>query len=381
MSNTVSIGRKGWVGVAIEPTAGIGGNTAAKFIPYTAQTLHNVVDILDDEAAKGIRERAWGSAVARTRGEGDITCILDAENSPYLLYPALGLLSTQTIESGAVYIHTITRRASNPPRTICMNINDTVGTRRYHYGTVNTAEISFSDGWVELTSGILSKAPDTETDTLKITEETVMAFKDAYIYFGATLAEAETNRAAGTTQPLSAFRLTINNNAEAQYVAGNSSPRQISMGQLEIGGDYTLFFEDTTEQSYHEQSLGPQRAMIISFLGSVIGSGTEREEIRITIPKFHLTDRGMDTAPAGFVTENPTFVGDYDSDYGSINIKIINGTSSYTCGTISSSSSSSISSSSVSSSSSSSSYSSSSHSSSSSSLSSSSFSSSSASCS
>lgn len=377
MSNTVSIGRRGWVGVAFETSAGSGGNSPTKFIPYTAQTLHNVVDILDDEAAKGIRERAWGSAVARTRGEGDITCILDVENAPYLLFPALGLLSTQTIETG-VYIHTMTRKASNPPRTICMNINDTVGTRRYHYGTVNTAEINFSDGWVEMTCGILSQAPSAGSGTLLVTEETVMAFKDATIYFGATLTAAEVNYVAGTNaQPLSALRLTINNNAEAQYTAGSSSPRQISMGQFEVGGDYTLFFENTTEQSYHEQSLGPQRAMIISFTGASIGA-TSTEEIRITIPKFHLTDRGIDTAPAGFVTENPTFVGDYDSDYGSINIKVINETSTYLCGTISSSSSSSSSSSVSSSSTSSSSTSTSSSSTSSSSTSSSS---SSASCS
>jgi len=381
MSNTVHIGRRGNVGVAIETSAGTGGDTPVKFIPYTAQTLHNVVDILDDEAAKGIRERAWGSAVARTRGEGDITCILDVENAPYLLFPALGLLSTQTIEAGAVFVHTMRRKAANPPKTVCLNIYDTVGTRRYHYATVNTAEISFSDGWVEMTAGMLSKAPSDETAaTLAITEETVMAFKDASIYFGATLAAAEANRAAGTNaQALSAFRLTINNNAEAQYAAGDSSPRQISMGQLEIGGDYTLFFEDTTEQLQHENQ--DQRAMIISFIGSVIGSGTTTEEIRITIPKFHITDRGMDTAPAGFVTENPTFVADYDSTYGSISIQVINETSSYPCGTISSSSSSSESSSSSSMSSSSSSFSSSSSSFSSSSMSSSSSSSSSASCS
>jgi len=196
-----------------------------------------------------------------------------------------------------------------------------------------------------------------------------MAFKDAKIYFGATLAIAETNYTNDTnSQPLSAFRLTINNNAEAQYVAGSSSPRQISMGQFEVGGDYTLFFEDTTEQSYHEQSLGPQRAMIISFTGASIGA-TSTEEILITIPKFHLTDRGIDTAPAGFVTENPTFVADYDSTYGSINIKVRNETSSYVCGIISSSSSSSSSYSSSSSSLSSSSMSSSSSSQSSSSTS------------
>jgi len=335
MSN-VSIGRRGWVGVALETSAGTGGDTPIKYLPYTSQTLHNVVDVLDDEAAKGIRERAWGSVAAMTRGEGDISVLLDVENAPYLLFPALGNMSSSCVE-GSVYQHILTRKASNPPTTICLNINDTVGTRRYHYGTVNTCELTFSDGWAEVTANILSQAPSAGSGTLSVTEETVMAFKDAKIYFGSTFKIAQDNYTNGTNaKALSAFRLTINNNAEAQYTAGSSSPNQISIGQLEIGGDYTLFFEDTTEQAAHEDQ--GQRAMIIAFTGSSIGS-TSTETLLIQIPKFHLTDRGIDTAPAGFVTENPTFVGDYDSDNGSIVIKIINETQTYPGQTISSSSS------------------------------------------
>lgn len=341
MSNTVNIGRQGWFGVNLESSAGSGSDTPVKYIPYTAQTLHNVVDILDDEAAKGIRERAWGSTVARTRGEGDITLLLDVESAPYLLFPALGNMSSFYL-GGSVYKHILTRKASNPPTTLCLNVYDTVGVRRYDYATINTAEISFSDGWIELTCGILSQTPTANTSgiTSTITEENVMAFKDAKIYFGATLALAEANYTAGTNaMPLSAFRLTINNNAEAQYVAGSSSPRQISMGQFEVGGDYTLFFENTDEQLQHEQTSGPQRAMVVSFTGSA------NEEILIKIPKFHLTDRGMDTAPAGFITENPTFVADYDSTLEeSIIIEITNGTEDYDAGQIKSSSSSSTSS-------------------------------------
>ena len=348
MSN-VSIGRRGWIGVAIETSAGSGGDTPVKYLPYTSQTLHNVVDVLDDETAKGIRERAWGSVSARTRGEGDVTLLLDVENAPYLLYPALGNMSSQCVET-SVYKHILTRKASNPPRTICMNINDTVGTRKYHYGTVNTCEINFSDGWAEVTANILSQAPAAGAGTLAVTEETVMAFKDAKIYFGADLKSARDNYTNDTnSNALSAFRLTINNNAEAQYTAGSSSPNQIAIGQLEIGGDYTLFFEDVTEQTAHEDQ--DQRAMVIAFTGSSIG-GASTETILIEIPQFHLTDRGIDTAPAGFVTENPTFVGDYDSTDGSIIITITNETQTYP-GQVVSSSSSCSSSSSVSSSSSS----------------------------
>ena len=334
---SVKSGRKGWLGIGLETSAGVGGETPTKYIPYTASTLHNVVDVLDDEAAKGIRERAWGSVAARTRGEGDITVQGDVENVPYLLFPALGTCVTQSIEAGSTYQHTFTRKAANPPTTFCVNIYDTVETRMYHYGVANTFELNFSDGFVEITTNVISQAPAAGAGTLAITEETVLAFKDASVYFGSTLAQAEGKyQASSGAQGLSALTLTINNNAEAQYESGSSSPAQIAIGQFEIGGNYTLFFEDTTERAALEGQT--QRAMVISITGTTIGSSTT-EEIYIAIPQFHLTDRGIDTAPAGFVTENPTFVGDYDSTYGSIVIKVMNETSSYQGGTDSSSSS------------------------------------------
>jgi len=348
---TVKLGRRGWVGIALETSAGKGGDTPTVQIPYTANTIHNVVERLDDEAAKGIRERAWGSVLARTRGEGDITMYMDVTNLPYLLFPALGVSNVETVESG-VYEHTIARKAGNPPTTVCLNVYNTYDTRKYHYGVANTLEVTFSDGLVECTSGFLSKKEEDSSETAPgVTEQNVLTFKDAYIYFGDDLKEAELNYQLGQNEKhLTAFTLTINNNAEAQYASGASSPEQISIGQFEVGGNYTLFFESSDERDAFEATTasGSQRAMVVSFKGGTIGSTTE--EIYIAIPKFHLTDRGIDTAPAGFVTENPTFVADYDSTYGSIFVKVINETSSYTGeGTSSSSSSSSTSSSSSSS--------------------------------
>ena len=87
---SIHIGRKGWLGIAFETAVGVGGDNPVKYLPWTECTLHNVVEVLDDEAAKGVRERAWGSVAARTRGEGDVEILLDVENAPYLLYPALG---------------------------------------------------------------------------------------------------------------------------------------------------------------------------------------------------------------------------------------------------------------------------------------------------
>lgn len=321
------IGRKGYLGVKIETTAGTGVEPE-KYLPYDSCSLNNVVEVLDDEAAKGIRERAWGSVTARERGEGEIQIKMDVENLPYLLYPALGSKSTTAGGEAGVYEHTLTRKAANPPKTATFTFYDTVETRQFAYGTINTLEMTFSDEWVNVTGNILSKKPTSTSGSASITEETVLAFKDANIYFGTDLATAESNYDSSTNATkLSAFTLNLNNNAEVHYLSGSTSPDHVAIGQFEAGGNYTLFFENTTERDAHEAQT--KRAMVISFTGSAI-AGSEYEEILIKIPQFHITERSIDTAPAGFVTENPTFVADYNSDAGkSIEIMVRNATSDY----------------------------------------------------
>ena len=338
-SINVHIGREGWVGVAFETSPGSGGTDSVKYLPYTSNTLHNVVEIVDDEAAKGVREKTWGSVATKTRGEGDIGMSLSAETLPYFLIPALGTCETSELETG-VYRHTVRRKTGNPPTTICLNVFDTFDILQYTYGVSNTTEITFSDGLIETTTGILSKKPVNGSGSGAVDEDTILAFKDAKIYFGSTLIAAEANADAGTgATALTAFTLRISNNAEAQYASGNSSPDKISLGQFEVGGDYTLFFENRTEREYYENQ--NKRAMVAVFkeADKITGKNYYRK-IKICIPKFHLTDRGIDTAPAGFVTENPTWASDYDSteaggvDNGSIIVKIDNAadrTTKYTC--------------------------------------------------
>lgn len=322
------IGRKGFIGVAIEETPGV-AVSSVKYLPYDSCTLNNVVEVLDDEAAKGIRERAWGSIAARERGEGDIEIKMDVENLPYLLYPALGEKTTSTASGETtVYEHVLTRKSANPPVTATFNFNDTVETRRFTYSTMNTLELSFTDEWVTASVNVISKKPTAGSGVLAVTEESVLAFKDANIYFGTDLATAVSNYESDTNSiKLSAFTLNINNNAEAHYLSGSSSPDHIAIGEFDAGGDYTLFFENTTEKNAHE--LQTQRAMVASFKGQSIGNGST-EEILVKIPSFHITVRAVDTAPAGFVTENPTFVADYDSSAGySVQVTVRNQTSDY----------------------------------------------------
>lgn len=332
---TIRAGYAPFIGIGIESTPGT-PVVASKYLPIVTSTVRGIQEVLFDESAKGIREKNWGAIAGPRRGEGDLEVYVDAENAPYLIYAALGDISSGTASGeSAVYEHTITRKANNPPRTMTIIYYDGVDTRSYAYATINTLEINVSDGIATIAANILSKFPDESgTGSQAITEERILAFKDYTIKFGsgANGTTALAAAASADASPLKSLVLRINNNAEAHYLSGDNSPAQIAIKQLEIDGDYVLFYENTTDRVHYEtlkDGANAIRAMIITFSGDSIGNA-ETEEIKISIPNFTISDRGVDTAVAGFITENPSFVANYDpTEAKSIEIVVTNEHDSY----------------------------------------------------
>lgn len=329
---SIKLGREPFVGIGIEGTPG-SAVAAAKYLPFVTCTVRGIQEAITDEAAKGVREKIWGTITGSKHGEGDIEIYADAENAAYLLYPALGSKSTSTAGGEtAVWEHTITRKSSNPPKTVTLIYNDTLDTRKYAYAAINTLEFNVSDGLATISANFLSKFPASGTGSQAITAERVLAFKDYTIKFGSGATGTAALAAATVATPVRNFTLRINNNAEVHYLSGDNDAADIGWGQLEIDGEYTLFYESTVDRVFYEtllKSTDTVRAMIVTFTGDAIGVA-EHEEIEIRIPNFYLKERGVDTGVAGFITENPSFVAKYDPDeLKSIQIKITNATSSY----------------------------------------------------
>lgn len=327
-------GREPYVGVGVENTAGT-AVAAVKYLPFVTCTLRGMHEPMEDDAAKGVREKVWGVITGRQHGEGDIEIYVDVENAPYLLVPALGSVSSGTASGeSAVYEHVITRATGSTPTTLTIYYNDTQSTRKFTYSTINTLELSVSDGLASISVNVLSKFPSTGTASLSVTEERILAFKDYTVKFGngATGTAALADAAGNTATKLQSFSLKVNNNAEAVYQSGNASCQDIALSEFEVEGDYTLFFEDTTERDFYETLLdggNAVRAMIVTFTGDSIGNA-ETEEIKIEIPNFFLKERNIDTAISGFLTESPMYVATYDpTETVSVRITITNTTASY----------------------------------------------------
>jgi hypothetical protein len=233
-----------------------------------------------------------------------------------------------------VYNHVITRKTGSTPKTLSIVYSDTQDVRKFKFAAINTLDLAVSDGLATISANILSQFPTTGTASLTITEERILAFKDYSIKFGsgATGTAALAAAASASATKVRSFNLKVNNNAEAVYESGNASCQTIAVGQFEVEGDYTLFYESTTDRAHYETLLNgsdPVRAMIVTFTGDTIG-GSSTEMIKIEIPHFHLKERTIDTGLAGFITENPSFVAEYDpTETVSIRITVRNEVASY----------------------------------------------------
>ncbi len=332
---SIKLGSTPYVGIGLEGTPGT-AVPAKKYLPFVTCTMKGVAEPLFDETAKGVREKNWRAITGKKHGEGDIEIYADAENAPYLLYPALGSIATVTASGEtAVWKHTITRKNTNPPKTVTVIYNDSIDTRKYVYGVVNTLELNVADGLATISANILSKFPASGTGSQALTEERILAFKDYTIKFGsgATGTAALSDAAGNDPTPVRSFKLSINNSAEVQHLSGSNDPAQVSVAGLELTGEYVLFYETTADRLHYETMLSgadPVRAMIITFTGDSIGVA-ETEKIVVKIPNFILKDRGLDTGVAGFITESPSFVAMYDlTEAKSIQIEVTNTENSYT---------------------------------------------------
>ncbi|MFW5902553.1 MAG: phage tail tube protein [archaeon] len=335
----ISVGRQGWLGAGLESEAGEAASLD-KAIPFEDCSLSSQIETIDNESAKGIRDASWGSAVQEHSGGGDLEVLADAEVAPFLLIPALGDYSHEeiTLSDGTADKHVIKRKASNPPQTATYYYNNTVELRQFTYATFESLELSFSDEWVTLSGTVISRMPttlddgdDDYTDDPGFTDDYAFAFKDANIYF---VDDIDSDYDEDDEIKLSDFDITFNNETEAQYLSGSNDPAEISYGEFSADGSYTLFFDDVEERENLETQT--KRGMIVEIKGDKIGEEDATdgddiyESITVKIPAFRITERSIDTSPSDFVTENPSFVADYDSDKGySVKVEVINEAGEY----------------------------------------------------
>jgi len=323
----VELGRKGWLGVAKETTAGV-PVTPADYIPFVSNTLQGKQESIADTAAYGIRdEQSENSKDGQKHGEGTLEINMDATNVGYFVLAAMGSQSNNS-EGDGVYTHTFSRNNSNTPQTLSLTYDKSVSGSRelFTYATVSSLQLSFStdNEFAQASAEVMSRFPvATSSGTLSTTSGSLLCFKMAEVQFGTDLTAAE----AASPTKVTNFSVTINNNSDMRWRSGDNDVSFIDVKNFMIEGEVDLFFEDTTERDNYYNNT--KQAAIITLTGNGIGNDME-EFVKIRIAKMRYSDHEIETGIDDLFASTITFTGEYSSsDSKTMDVQLRNRKASY----------------------------------------------------
>ena len=287
------IGRLGYLGLAIEATAGTPESTPDIFVPFTENSLRGHHEPLMDNSSHTSRVKDFTSVAGTRWGEGQVTMYLDSLNAGYLLKLAFGAEArTQLNSSPPVHDHLFYPTVSgNNATSATLWDNKGVDAEQYAYAVIDSCEVVVSnDGIATISANFMSKAPATvSAPALTVASGTLYTWKDMGARFGSTVAGA---RAASATK-LTNLQFTVANNVELNYKSGSNQPDTITTGPLEVTGQYTLFFENVTDRdAYYNLT---KRALVVTLTGAGLGTGGYTEQLEFVFKKFSLEDMDMET--------------------------------------------------------------------------------------
>ena len=317
-------GRRGWVGLAKETTAGV-PVTPAMYLPFLECTMQEDFVKLADNSARGIRDiQGENSVVGKKSGKGNLKVVLEPDNIPLLFGATMGIFTSDTNEGNGVYTHLVSRDADNLPLSLSLTFDRVQDRQLFTYCVVDKAQIEFSDGMAMATFDTLSRCPvTTASGTLTTASGTLFSFKDATVQVGSTLTVAQTAAAFRVKD----FKLSVNNTAELVYVVGNNDVDSIAHKNFEVSGTVTLYFENTTQRDAYRNN--SKNAMVVTLNGAGIGGGLS-QFIKFNIYKMRYENYKPDLSIDGLATETFDFVAEYSSlDSKTMDLQVRNRTASY----------------------------------------------------
>lgn len=303
---SLEIGRKGYIGVALESTPG-SPETIDDYVPFTENTLEAKHEPIPNEAAYGVREKTFDSVEGKKWSEGSIGINCDATNVGYFLVAALGSNSPSNV-AGSVYDHTITRNNSNTPQTMTITqARGSIDKQYYRNVAVKTLEFSVADALVDAKASLLGKFPITTTSgSLTTASGSLFSFADAEFSFGASVAAA----GAATNLKPHDMKFTIENNTVANFRHGSNEPDTIDHGEFEAMAEGTLYFEGTTQRDYFYDL--QKQAASFRMTGAGIGGGYN-EDLEFRMYRTYYEGFELETGLADFYAEKFTVRCAYDN--------------------------------------------------------------------
>lgn len=288
---SLQIGRTGYLGLAIESVAGTAESTPSIFYPTTEDSIEAKHEKLVNISTRANRIKDYDSVAGKKWGEGDISAYLDASNAGYLFKLAFGQETKTNVATGVDNHQFYVTASGNTAKTATLwqYRGSDPSVQRYTRMAVDTLELEvMNDDIATMTASFMgSENTAVSAPALTTTSGTVFTWANASLKLGDTVASARNATATKVTN----FKLTVNNNLEMLYRAGSNSVDEITLGECEVSGEYTLFFENDTE--FNAYMNNTKRALVLTLTGADLG--TAFEQLEICLERIFLEDKSIET--------------------------------------------------------------------------------------
>lgn len=240
------IGRLADIGIAKESSRGV-GVAATYSIPKSNFTFDDKANKARSSESLGhISGNASQSLVTQRFSEGQIDGEINANSFGLLMLATFGA-STPTNITGA-YRHNYTISNTNQHQSLSVHTNDTINDRIFEGCMVDSLEIEVNtEDIVKFTCGLKGKKGQ---DSSYVPSYTTADYKFLGRELTFKVAADTASLAAASAVSIKELKLTIQKNAEHNFVLGTLEPEDIFNKQMTISGSITLDYNEVTWRDY-----------------------------------------------------------------------------------------------------------------------------------
>ncbi len=300
----LKLGRQGYLGLGIESVAGT-PVVAATAIPFVTNTLAGKHTPLKDISARASRAQQFSSVVGKQESAGDVEVNVDTLNLGWFLKLATGNENVNTVQTG-VYDHLFyTTVSGNTPLTATLYNYQGVDTQQFASMAVDKLALSVKESLMTAKASFKGFFPTSGSYSATTVSGTLLSFASYQMQLGNSLVAAAASSFLDTTD----FTLDIENNAEAVFESGQSTPTRIFWKQLIIKGSFTRYFESTVDRDNY-YNLNKQSLILTASGVGLPGGNTEK--LTINLAKLVYTDAAISTGLENYFAVKTSFEAEVD---------------------------------------------------------------------
>ena len=301
------IGRRVDVGIGRETSRGVGVAPSVS-LPKANFTFEDKANKARSGDSLGhISGNGSQSVVTQRFSEGQIDGELNVNSFGLLLYALFGA-DTVTNPNGA-YKHAFTLQNTNLHTSLSVQISNDIQDRIFENCMVDSLELNISrDDFVKYTVGLKGKKGQDSTFTPSYTTAD-------YKFVGRDLvfkvASTQAGLAAASAVSVKELKLTIQKNAEHNFVLGTLEPEDIFNKHITVQGSVVLDYTDSVWKNYMLD--GTYRALSILLNQSRDALGTNTAALYFELPVVDFSEWEPKYANDDIVTQQLNFTALYDT--------------------------------------------------------------------